>query len=185
MKKEENTDKKLRELLEKSPSTQSFHVPEGYFEALPNSVMDRINSLPDFSTAPLENANPFEVPDHYFDHLSVQISDRIAATNQPKSWLKRALQPIIYAPAMLSAAMVIFGFIYFNRQHTFTVDQQSCSVEDLNTSGYIESMNETDLIDFLAEQSSDKDTKESKESGELDEYLLDNNIDISQLEKSL
>jgi hypothetical protein len=185
MKKEKITDQKLREILEKSNSGQSFQVPQGYFEALPNTVMDRINSLPDFSTSSLENSNPFEVPAHYFEHLSVHISDRIAATNQPKSWLKRALQPIIYAPAMLSAAMVIFGFIYFNRQHTFTVDQQSCSVEDLNTSGYIESMNETDLIDFLAEQSSDKDTKESKESGELDEYLLDNNIDISQLEKSL
>ena len=58
-------------------------------------------------------------------------------------------------------------------------NNSTCTVEEISESPYFESLSDDDLIDFLASQQ-DENTID-----EYDQYLLDNDIDISQLEKSL
>ena len=82
MKNEEFSDEKLNELLKNSTSSQSFNVPEGYFEELPEKVMNSINTLPDFDKQSV--VQPFEVPSNYFEELPFVINDRILSARKDR-----------------------------------------------------------------------------------------------------
>ena len=177
--------KDIREENEKLPENRNdsdiFQVPNDYFNELSQNISCQIGILPDFeySPLPLEVTNAFSVPANYFNELPALITDRISETNSEKSLLKVIFNPRVLVPALLAAAMFIGGFFYFSRNQTFTINEQSCSIDELNNSQYLQSINQTDLIDFLSDQSTDKETDA------FDQYLLDNDVDISQLEKNL
>ena len=166
-------------LPENGNSSTIFQVPNDYFNHLSQDISSKVSALPDLENSPLSVLNSFSVPSNYFDELSAQITERIIETNSEKSLLKVLFSPRVLAPVLLAAAMFIGGFFYFNRNQTFIINEQSCSIDELNNSQYLQSINQTDLIDFLSDQSLDKETDA------FDQYLLDNDVDISQLEKNL
>ena len=178
MKNEEFSDEKLNELLKNSTSSQSFNVPEGYFEELPEKVMNSINVLPDFDKQ--SAVQPFEVPSNYFEELPFVINDRILAGRKESvsiwKWIFNPTKQII---AALSITIIAGSYFYFSRTKTIEINNSTCTVEEISESPYFESLSDDDLIDFLASQQ-DENTID-----EYDQYLLDNDIDISQLEKSL
>ena len=178
MKNEEFSDEKLKDLLKNSSSSQSFNVPDGYFTELPEKVMNSINSLPDFEKQSV--VQPFEVPANYFEGLPSIINDKIISGNEKSisiwKWIFNPARTVI---AALSITLIAGSYFYFNRTQSIEINNTTCTVEEISESPYLQSLSDNDLIDFLAAQQ-DENTID-----EYDQYLLDNDIDISQLEKSL
>ena len=179
MKNNEISDEKLRKLLENSNLDQSFMVPSGYFDELPEQVMNSITALPDFDKQAV--VQPFEVPANYFESLPSILSEKITTKNRPTfSIWKWIFNPSRAIPIAFSFCILIGGYFYFNRTITVNVtDKNVLSYEDISQSSILQSFDDDDLIDCLASQ------QEDKTIDEYDQYLLDNNIEISQLEKSL
>ena len=179
MKKKKDIREENGKLPENRNASVIFQVPNDYFNQLSQNISCQVSALPDFEYSPLIVAKTFSVPANYFNELPALITDRISETNSEKSLLKVIFNRRVLVPALLAAAMFIGGFFYFSRNQTFTINEQSCSIDELNNSQYLQSINQTDLIDFLSDQSTDKETDA------FDQYLLDNDVDISQLEKNL
>ncbi len=177
MKKEENIEKMLNNMLESSTTDSAFSTPVNYFSVLPSDIT---NSIQKISSLSLENPTieefPFEIPDHYFENLSSQVSNRIKSKNETKNSIFVLLKHTVFTPSLLSAAMVIIGFFYFQRPQQIIINHPVYSVQEFGDSKYLDALNENDLIDFLSDQGLEK------ENNELEQYLLDNNVDASQLE---
>ncbi len=177
MKSEELPDSKLRELLKNSNPDQSFKVPEGYFESLSDKVMDSIHALPDFEKQALNQ--PYSVPAGYFEELPNLINDKILNSNRNQFSWKWLFNPLRLIPATFSILLFAGSYLYFTRTQTFDISNASFTVEEIKDSQYLQSFDDADLIDYLANQSDDNTTDE------FDQYLIDHDIDISQLEKNL
>jgi len=179
MKNTDFTDNSLNEMLGKSTSKETFKVPEGYFEELSGNIMNSIQSLPDFEKQ--TSTQPFSVPENYFEQLPSHINERILLTTHSRSsFLNWLFRPARLIPAAFSLALLIGGYFYFTRTQKIEIDSNNtCSVEDISESTYLQSMSDDDIIDFIAAQQDDKTIDE------YDQYLLDNDVDISQLEKNL
>lgn len=178
MKNEEFSDDKLKELLKNSNSGQSFQVPDGYFESLSGKVMDSIHALPDFDKQSV--SQPFSVPADYFENLPLAISNKITHVSETKiSLWKWLFNPVRFIPASFSILLFLGGYFYFTRTQTFILNNNLFTEENTDDSQYLQALDDYDMIEYLANQSYDNSTDE------YDQYLLDNDIDISQLEKNL
>jgi hypothetical protein len=178
MKNEEFSDDKLKEMLKNSSSGPAFNVPDGYFDSLSEKVMDSINALPDFEKQPV--TQPFSVPADYFEKLPENINNRITSTKENKfsiwDWF---FKPSRLIPVTFSFLLFIGGYFYFTRTQSFKINNDTYTEEDLDDSQYLQSLDDTDMIEYLANQSDDITTDE------YEQYLLDHDIEISQLEKNL
>ena len=178
MKNEEFSDDKLKEMLKNSSSNSSFNVPAGYFEGLSEKVMNSINALPDFEKQPV--TQPFSVPADYFEKLPEIINNRITSAKENKfSIWKWFFNPSRLIPATFSILLFVGSYFYFTRTQTFNLNNDTCTENDIDDSQYLQSLDDIDMIEYLANQSDDSQTDE------YDQYLLDHDIDISQLEKNL
>jgi hypothetical protein len=155
-----------------------FTVPSGYFEELPGKISDQLNALPDFEKA--SSVNPFSVPDNYFENLSEEISQKLKTNKQrPLSWLDSLLRPRIAIPTAFAAIIILAGLFYFKQQSGILPQQEEFTVEDLSNSYFLETIDEGLIAEILDNQKADT-TKDN-----LEQYLIDNNIEISQIENAL
>ena len=178
MKNDNLSDEKLKEILEKGSSGQTFNVPESYFDELSEKVIDSITALPDFEKQSL--VQPFTVPANYFEDLSGIIKNKIISASDTKfSIWKWFLNPARIIPATLSILIFAGSYFYFTRTQTYNLNNDFITEDDLYDSQYLQSLNDNDMIEYLSNQSDEKLTDE------YDQYLLDHDIDISQLEKTL
>lgn len=174
-----NIEKKLQELLtnaSKDPS-DTFGLPKNYFEDLPGKVMDNITSIADFQSS--STVNPFAIPEDYFEKLPSNISERIItnANSGSVSVFIRILQPRYFIP--IAAVIVLaLGFIFYQNQKN-SHSEKYFSMEDLKNSSYFDSFDEDLLIEMipLPDQSTSAD--------ESIQYLIDHQIEISQIENEL
>lgn len=69
----------MQNLPEKYRNNNGYPVPEGYFEQLPEQVMQHIAEDEAIEGILAQHKNtPLEVPEHYFDQLPTAVMDRIA-----------------------------------------------------------------------------------------------------------
>lgn len=169
-------EEKLRELLKGIDN--SFTVPPGYFEKLPDNIMDKINSLPDFEKKAVNN--PFIVPDGYFENLPSEISVKITSQKSILyTWLNNLQRPRIAIPIAFATIILLAG-LFFYQQSTYTKStQQEITADEISNSTYMFSIDEDLFVDVLSNQN-DNVSDES-----LEQYLIDNNIDLSQIENKL
>jgi hypothetical protein len=168
MKEELNSDERLQNLK----STDDFHVPEGYFEGLPAKIAERIKMMEDSSAV-----NPFEVPANYFDELPGNLSEKIGESRRGNTAVKRIfLRRAVLVPL---TCVAILTALFLFMQPEQGQRNQVLTYEELRNSTYIQSIDEWMLIDELASES----VTESTDS--LTQYLLDNNIELSDLENAL
>ena len=177
MNKLENIEENLNKMLKSSNMDSAFLTPVDYFSTLPSDIKKSIHTITALSQdhAVIED-NLFIVPVNYFDNLNNQISTRIAINKEKRITLPAVFKKSVFTPSLLSAAMVILGFFYFQRPQQIIINHPVYSAKELGNSKYIDALNENDLIDFLADQGLEK------ENNDLEQYLLDNNIEASQLE---
>ncbi len=172
----DNEEKRLKELLSKSTS-EGLLVPENFFEKMEKSIQDQMSTLPSRRT----DINPFSVPDEYFISLQSEISERISQQSTKSIFrIPSFLKARILIPISFSLLLAVSGYLYFTKTHTITLENQQLTADDLSSEGYLMDIDEQSLMEFV----SDKRTTSHSDSG-IEQYLLDNNLDISQLESAL
>ncbi len=176
MKKDINKEEeKLRNILK---GNNPFNVPPAYFEDLPGKMMEQINTLPDFNKHSI--INPFNVPDGYFENLPSIVSENILIRKSKlELWLSSIQRPRIAIPIAFATIIILAGLFYYKQSSVSNLPVQELTAEDLSNSSYIQSIDEDFFVDVLAGQTIDN----SNES--IEQYLIDNNIEINQIENKL
>lgn len=149
-----------------------------------NYIDDELKDSPLLKS--MNRENPFKVPDGYFDSFPTIISERIAVQNSKPGWiilLQNIFRPKYIVAMFVFAAALASGIVYFNQHTTITDQEIILSYDDLNNSNYIAQFDESDLIDaYLSGANADKSNESNTE---IENYLLDNQTDISIIENEL
>ena len=98
----------MENLIDKVKKSDSFQVPDGYFEALPDQVMARIETEEKVAQV-LEKyraGNSFSVPDGYFATLPDQVMERVRASESHHFLFRRRL---ITAVSVAASLILIVG----------------------------------------------------------------------------
>ncbi|HKR07260.1 MAG TPA: hypothetical protein VJY62_21680 [Bacteroidia bacterium] len=134
----------------------------------------------------MSRENPFKVPDGYFESFPTIITERITSQRSKPAWiifLKNVFQPKYVVAMLVFAAALTSGVVYFNQHPAATDREIILSYDDLNNSNYIAQFDESDLIDaYLSGANADKSNESNTE---IENYLLDNQTDISIIENEL
>ena len=155
-----------------------FTVPSGYFDELSEKVFAQIEALPDFDKS--SPANPFEVPNNYFENLPSIVSERIVKRkSRLEIWLSEIQRPRIAIPIAFATLIILAGIFFMKQKSIVNHQSQEISVEDLRNSTYIQAIDEDLFVDVLASQ------KEITSDDSLEQYLIDNNIELTQIENNL
>jgi hypothetical protein len=173
---DDKDEEKLRALT--GENKNSFSVPSGYFEKLSSEVADKINALPDFEKTSV--TNPFTVPEGYFEKLHVSVSERISKPKSPFfTWLNGLQRPRIAIPIAFATIIILAGLYFYKQNNISRQPEKEFCAEDLSNSSYMQSIDETVFVDVLSEMQNDEQTDS------LEQYLIDNNIDLSLIENNL
>jgi len=124
--------------------------------------------------------NPFRVPDGYFDRLPSAMSDRIAQQNRkPRFTLAIFLKPI---PAFAAAAVITAGIIAFN---LLSSSNKPLTKEEITNyvyqEGIIEDLTDEDILEYAFLNTSKTDTTSNSEVEMIQDYLLDQGLEESDI----
>lgn len=108
----------MESLIDKVKKSDSFQVPDGYFDALPDQVMQRIEAEEKVAQV-LEKyraGNSFSAPAGYFATLPDQVMDRVRATESHRFLFRRRLITAVSVAASL-ILIVGIGLLWNNLQN--------------------------------------------------------------------
>jgi len=161
-----------------------FKVPDGYFESLPGKTIQRIQGETELNE--VSNENPFHVPEGYFQSLPAVVRQKISENNRRSGineWIGRFLFRPKYVLAFgIILLMLVFGIKYFNQKGIQRLEDVQISCDDLKNSDYLAEVDESLILDALEQQAPNENMKEDQS---IEQYLIDNDVDISQLENHL
>ena len=169
------------EILFGKPIENAFKVPENYFSNLENEVMKNISELPDFAKS--SSVNPFKVPENYFEKLPIEIQDRISKKENSgiitkvEEWLAQLLQPK-FSLSLITALVVVFLSVKFFTKTKYINQQMAygISADELSASNYLDEIDESLLVESL-----DKLPAKTDEEKSIEDYLINNHIDLSEI----
>ena len=175
--------------LSKLGANNPFNPSEDYFNSFTSKLQNRIEDEEDIKVlAPtllsIAKYNPFEVPADYFDEFPTLIQERvIASKNKPSyfEWLFLFLKPRLVVPMLAIVFVSIIGIEYMNNK----VEVKTETSEDLSLEDHLYYIDETDIIDQLTADASIETESASDDDNSIENYLLDNNIDESNLNNEL
>ena len=171
--------------LYKISKENPFRVPDNYFDSLADNIQQKINALPDLER--MNRENPFSVPDSYFETLPTAIQQRIIDGKNKRSvaaeWISIVLRPKYTLALATFIILLVFGIKYLTKPGSFESPDNFLSCEEVQNSSYFSDLDESILVDVLENEQ----TKNPgiREDNSMEQYLLDNDIDISQLENRL
>ncbi len=185
-----------------------WHVPSGYFAALPEAVWQQINGnptdipadyfaqLPDQVMARIRAAEeaeptlsfathpqPFQVPDNYFATLPEQVTRQVATQKSRVIKLQRRWYTAVTAAAVL-AAIVIGYFSWQPDTQNTTLAWESLSSTELTAylSDHVEEWEAEELMELT-----DQETTllmDSTQTDQLEDWVLEE-MDVQELEDLL
>lgn len=173
MNKQENDpiEQNIRKLTSNQPN--SFSTPVNYFDQLHADLMTRTNIL-EKSTQEV-----YCVPTDYFETLPSQINDRVIQRSSKISFSFYS-KPKFLIPIGLTMALIVTTCYFSFHNKNISSDTSSVTVEDIRSCGYLLDLDEQVIMDVLVKQS-----PFTNQSSDIEQYLLDNHIDISQLSSAL
>ncbi len=166
-----------------SAGSNQFKVPDAYFESLQSEIISKIESLSELET--VASKNQFSVPPNYFEELPIQIQQKTSIAGKIqlwKEWMALLIRPQI---GLAFASLILILFLGLRTRQTVIVESsvEPITLEDLGNSLYLNDVDEFTLIDILAAQQESDASNTS--TNPYVQYLLENDIDISQIENSL
>jgi len=193
-----NQDDNLTELapqLSKFRSNPLFHqtkkspiASDDYFDSLSVKIQNRIDDFEEINAdAPLLSTFSeyiaFKVPADYFENFPTIIQHRIIHNKSSSTfleWIFLLIKPRFAVPflTVVFAATAGINFMTKNAELPKTEYAQELSVED-----QLSTIDESTLIESLTAVSSEEEGKTRAEDHNIENYLLDNNIDESNLTK--
>ena len=170
--------------LSKLKKENPFVVPENYFESLAENIQQKINAVPDLER--MKKDNPFFVPPGYFDSLPSTVQQRIIDRKKQNNvfgeWISIAFRPK-YTLALASIIILLFfGIRYLTTPAIPENLEKYITLEDLQNFSYVAELDENMLIELLEQQNKNNVLEEDKS---IEQYLIDNGIDVSQIENHL
>jgi len=158
------------------PKENPFTVPANYFEVLPemiamNIAATRLEGIP--------NENPFTVPANYFERLNSEIQDKVIASKKKEGFdLIGLLWKPKFSLSLITVAVALVIIFKFTANHNVNNDKFAFSMKEVVNSGELNDIDESTIIETL---SANNKTISSPKQGEIEKYLLDNNVDESQI----
>jgi hypothetical protein len=147
------------------------------------NIKDELNDLGS-SLARREKKNNFSVPENYFENLNSIVQDKIAATRKQR-WQERVFVFLFQQKLVLASLLIviIFGSVYYFKNAGNTIlpfdnTQQELALTDDDVNALAAELDEHTVTEFYA-QSISASTENS--NTEIEEYLIDNNIDVNSL----
>ncbi len=180
---DKNNNFRLTERPEDLSPVDSFKVPDGYFDTLETQIIAKIELISQLEKTATKDQ--FSVPANYFEELPAAIQQRISFPEKKyklKEWMTILLRPQI---SLAFASLIILLWFALKTRETKIIESPASviTLEDLGNSEYLHELDEYTLIEMLATQ---------QEIGSANittdpyvEYLLDHNIEISQIETNL
>ncbi|HEX5003385.1 MAG TPA: hypothetical protein VFW78_12895 [Bacteroidia bacterium] len=135
---------------------------------------DKDPELPEFANAGKQH--PFTVPEGYFERLPDTISDKL---QHQKGHRRQPVPRFVLAAACLAIAL----FLVFHFSHTSevaTTPDFEITPEHLSAAGYVSEIDENMLVEAIS-----ADALATPDSSAIQDYLIDQKIDISLIIKEL
>lgn len=175
---EENL-KKAAPTLFSIPRKSPFKVPANYFEQLEIAISVNVQDE-DYSILNISNEQHYSTPPNYFDQLPLTIQEKIVASTTKRE------RPLILRPAFAMMAAAAFLIILFItkpslwKSATDTNDSIGITIDDLSSSTYLSELDESILIEEI-EKLEPAVASTQEPNSEVEDYLIDNNFDITDL----
>ena len=126
---------------------------------------------------PVGNQAPFAVPDGYFDEFPARLQQRLQAP------AKRSARVILLRPAFgIAAAAAFLAILLLTRpvKDAVPVTREEFTLEEIEAAGFLNDVDETIVLDALASEAPSQNSLP-----EIEDYLIENNIDIYLLTNEL
>jgi hypothetical protein len=175
--------------LSKLSSNNPFNPSDSYFDSFTSKLQNRIDDEEEIKAlAPtllsIDKYNPFEVPKDYFEELPTIIQERVVETKEKSNlidWLFWLLRPRLAVSMIVILFISILGVYYMNKNTVKNTEQ----TEELSLEDNLYYINETDILEHLTADASIENISTSEDDNSIEDYLLDNNIDESNLSNEL
>jgi hypothetical protein len=189
---EENDLNGIDPRFKKAAINNPFKPDGDYFENFADKMQLRVNAFEEIKNeAPLlsniPKYNPFEVPSGYFDELPTLVQQRVIAekTKAPSliEWLQLMIKPRFVIPVLTVALIAFAGIHNVNRD---AVTEKPAFAEEINVDDQLQLQNidESTIVDAIASQAGTSATTDN-ENQHIVDYLMDNNVDETNLTSSL
>ena len=132
----------------------------------------------------IDKYSPFEVPKDYFEELPTIIQERVIESSKKSSgleWLFLLFRPRFAVPMIVILFVSIAGIYYINNNSIKNVEL----VEELSLEDNLYYINENEILEYLTADASIENESGSEDDNSIENYLLDNNIDESNLSNEL
>ena len=167
-----------------------FKASNDYFENFTSKLNARIDNLEEITPiAPILSSipkyNPFEVPKEYFDELPSRIQEQ-TIRHKPASalsdWLMMVIKPRVLIPLFSIALIAFAGIRYMNNNAQLPVKQVA---EEISVEEQLYNIDESTIIEKLTADANTENESVSTDDNSIENYLLDNNVDESNLNNEL
>ncbi len=172
----------LEDEKSKLSSIKSFAVPADYFTSSQNEMLGKINALGEKENSVLPN--PFLTPENYFEKLPNSIQQTITNQRQHQNlpgWIEILLRPQV-GIAFASLLLLLWFGVKTRQPKIIESGSSEITVEYLVAADYLRDLDETTIIEMLLAEDV---SSASPSSDTYIDYLLDNDIEISQIETDL
>ena len=162
---------------------------ESYFDSFTSKLQNRIDDEEEIKAiAPtllsIDKYNPFEVPKDYFEELPTIIQERVVESKESSSlldWLFWLLKPRLAVSMIAILIISVVGIYYMNNNSI----QNTEATEELSLEDNLYYINENEILEHLTADASIGFESASEDENSIENYLLDNNIDESNLSNEL
>ncbi len=176
--------------LSKVNNSSPFKANEDYFESFTTKLQNEIDDYEEIKTeaptlATISKYNPFEVPKDYFEYFPTIIQQRVINTKQTTSvieWLLLLIKPRFAVPFLATIFIASAGINFMN--NNAEVPQIEIA-EEMTTEQQLYNIDEGTIIETLYAREDNESDNTSSDESSIQNYLMDNNIDESNLNNQL
>ncbi|MEM1001516.1 MAG: hypothetical protein AAGH46_02580 [Bacteroidota bacterium] len=152
-----------------------FKVPEGYFDDVSKSILDKINNE---HKEVIPSSNGFKAPDNYFDEVESEIIAQTLSKNEAEVIPLYKRKFIYYLSGVAAAILILFSLMPLNNPNNeLTIEMVETYFEESELDSYelAELLLESDLLEL-----EDLNIEPKFDDLEIEAYLLEN-ADLEQI----
>lgn len=167
-------------------------VPEGYFESLPGTILNKIKALETEDAATelrtlspmlysIQDENVFKVPGGYFENLSDDILDKVKPAAKVVNMERRSRTFFKYAVAAVFTGLMALGVFKFadTTKQSALPEYVTAGLQVENVDEELASISDAEIVKFLEESGTDvkaaivANSIDANELPAQEDYLLD------------